>query len=333
MPMVYQGDRSPGDGRFAIVVSRYNDSITGKLLDGALATLTRAGVPDASIDVAWVPGAWEIPLVARRFAACGDYCAVLCLGAVIKGETTHDQHINRQVSLSLGRIALETGVPVLFGVLTCNSIEQAIHRSGGNVGNKGVECAEAALEMASLLRKLPAAPPGEPSPFERAERRQAAAPETLGPQPPAADRPERKRLSRKTRRSRARQVVLQVLYEDDLNPQHNLHASDEFLQRRLRHDAELVAFARDLVAGVRRHRAEVDRILADKLERWSLHRLAATDRNVLRLGVYEIVFGGTPGAVVINEAVELARRFGSQESPKFVNGVLDRVHRDPNRGK
>jgi 6,7-dimethyl-8-ribityllumazine synthase len=93
-------------------------------------------------------------LVAQRFAESRNYAAVLCLGAVIRGETTHDVHINRQVSLSLGRIALDTGTPVLFGVLTCNTLEQAIHRSGGNVGNKGVECAQAALEMASLLEKI-----------------------------------------------------------------------------------------------------------------------------------------------------------------------------------
>jgi 6,7-dimethyl-8-ribityllumazine synthase len=135
--------------------SRYNEHITGKLLAGAVETLQAAGVADGDIDVAWVPGAWEIPLVAQRFAQSEEYIAVLCLGAVIKGETTHDEHINRQVSLSLGQIALATDVPVLFGVLTCNTVEQAIHRAGGNVGNKGVECAQAALEMVRLLEQLP----------------------------------------------------------------------------------------------------------------------------------------------------------------------------------
>ena len=149
-----RGDE-PIEGRIAVVVSRYNESITGKLLRGALETLRTAGVSDEAIDVAHVPGAWEIPLAAQRMARSGDYVAVLCLGAVIRGETTHDQHINRQVSLSLGQISLETGLPVLFGVLTCNTLEQAIHRSGGNVGNKGVECAEAALEMVRLLSRLP----------------------------------------------------------------------------------------------------------------------------------------------------------------------------------
>ncbi len=155
MPNVIEGELRAGDAKFAIVVSRYNESITSKLLDGAVSTLIAAGVDDEQVDVAWVPGAWEIPAVAARFARSGRYAAVLCLGTVIKGETTHDQHINRQVSTSLGQLTLETGLPMLFGVLTCNTLEQAIHRSGGNVGNKGVECAEAALQMVSLLAKLP----------------------------------------------------------------------------------------------------------------------------------------------------------------------------------
>ncbi|MCA9269207.1 MAG: 6,7-dimethyl-8-ribityllumazine synthase, partial [Planctomycetales bacterium] len=107
------------------------------------------------IDIVWTPGAWELPLAAARLARSGQYAALVCLGAVIRGETTHDEHINRQVSLSLGQLALETGVPVAFGVLTCNTLEQAIHRAGGNVGNKGVEAAQAAIEMANLLPQLP----------------------------------------------------------------------------------------------------------------------------------------------------------------------------------
>ena len=155
MPKVLDGKSGTVSGKFAIVVSRYNEHITGKLLAGATETLRGAGIGDDAVDVAWVPGAWEIPLVAQRLARSKQYVAVLCLGAVIRGETTHDEHINRQVSMSLGQLALETGLPVLFGVLTCNTLEQAIHRSGGNVGNKGTECAEAALEMVRLLGKLP----------------------------------------------------------------------------------------------------------------------------------------------------------------------------------
>ncbi len=154
MPRVFEGNLTAPAESLAIVVSRYNESITSRLLDGAIATLAANGVSDEHMDVAWVPGAWEIPLVAQRMAASGRYAAVICLGAVIRGETTHDQHINRAVSISLSDVGLHTGVPVLFGVLTCDTLEQAIHRSGGNVGNKGSECAQAALEMVSLLAKL-----------------------------------------------------------------------------------------------------------------------------------------------------------------------------------
>jgi 6,7-dimethyl-8-ribityllumazine synthase len=155
MPNVLEGKSGTVSGRFGIVVSRYNEHITGKLLSGAVDTLKLGGVADDAIDVAWVPGAWELPLVAQRMALSEQYVAVLCLGAVIRGETTHDEYINRQVSLSLGQIALESDLPVLFGVLTCNTVEQAIHRAGGNVGNKGQECADAALEMVRLLEKMP----------------------------------------------------------------------------------------------------------------------------------------------------------------------------------
>jgi 6,7-dimethyl-8-ribityllumazine synthase len=141
--------------RFAIVVARWNETITRKLLDGAVAKLKEQGVADDAIDVAWVPGSMELPLVAQRFAASNRYAGVICLGAVIRGETTHDQHINRAVSTAITQIALDTNVPVLFGVLTCETMEQAIHRSGGNVGNKGAECAEAAVQMAGLLENLP----------------------------------------------------------------------------------------------------------------------------------------------------------------------------------
>jgi 6,7-dimethyl-8-ribityllumazine synthase len=154
MPNVIPLTQLAADERFAIIVARWNETITKKLLDGAVATLLRHGVADEVIDVAWVPGSFEIPLVAQRMAVSGDYVAVLCLGAVIRGETTHDQHINRAVSVAISEIALATNVPVLFGVLTCETMEQAIHRAGGNVGNKGAECAEAALHMVGLLKNL-----------------------------------------------------------------------------------------------------------------------------------------------------------------------------------
>lgn len=139
---------------YAIVVAQYNAAITARLLTGAVEALAARGIPAERIAVAKVPGAWEIPLVAQSFARSGRYAAIIGLGAVIKGETTHDEHINRQVSESLGQIALRFDRPVLMGVLTCLSVEQAINRAGGTHGNKGVECAEAAWEMVALQAAL-----------------------------------------------------------------------------------------------------------------------------------------------------------------------------------
>jgi 6,7-dimethyl-8-ribityllumazine synthase len=144
----------PAD-RFGIVVARWNEAITRKLLDGAVAKLQERGVPDDMIDVAWVPGSMEIPLLAKRLAKLNRYRAIICLGAVIRGETSHDQHINRSVSLAITQLSLEANIPVLFGVLTCETMEQAIHRAGGNVGNKGAEAAEAAVQMVGLLKNIP----------------------------------------------------------------------------------------------------------------------------------------------------------------------------------
>ena len=127
-----------------------------------------------------------------------------------------------------------------------------------------------------------------------------------------------------TRRSRARDVALQVLYQDDLNPWHSPAEADAFLRSRL-HAPELVEFARSLVDGVRRNRQELDQLLAQTADNWSLERMAATDRNVLRLGAFEILYSGTPDRVAINEAVELAKRFGAKQSAQFVNGILDRL--------
>ncbi|MGD9648468.1 MAG: transcription antitermination factor NusB [Pirellulales bacterium] len=130
-----------------------------------------------------------------------------------------------------------------------------------------------------------------------------------------------------TRRSRAREVTLQVLFQDDLNPRVNPALADEFIAVRLS-TPELVEFARSLVSGVRRNRSELDALLARTADNWSLDRMASTDRNVLRLGAYEILYTETPDRVAINEAVELARRFGSAQSPQFVNGILDRFLAD-----
>ncbi len=165
----YEGTATTCDGRFAIVVARFNRSITGRMLEGAVQTLVARGIAEDRIDVAWVPGTFEIPTVASHLAAAGRHAAILCLGAVIRGQTTHDQHINRAVSTALAQLGVQYKLPIIFGILTCETLDQAIARSGGQVatsgkddaqahlGNKGVDCAEAALEMVSLLNQLPKA--------------------------------------------------------------------------------------------------------------------------------------------------------------------------------
>ena len=127
------------------------------------------------------------------------------------------------------------------------------------------------------------------------------------------------------RRSRSREAAFQVLYQDDLNPPGNPHLDDELLQRRLVGSEDLLEFARQLVAGVRRHRKETDAAIEQTAENWSLHRMAPTDRNVLRLGAYEVLYADTPDRVAIDEAIELAKRYGSAQSARFVNGILDRL--------
>ncbi|MEY2475762.1 MAG: 6,7-dimethyl-8-ribityllumazine synthase [Actinomycetota bacterium] len=148
-----------GDGlRVAIVCGRFNDLITERLLAGARDGLLRHGVDEASITEAWVPGAFELPLVAKRLASSGEYDAVICLGAVIRGATGHYEHVAGQCASGIQQAQLDTGVPVVFGVLTTETIEQAIERAGTKMGNKGYESAETAIEMADLLRQLPKAP-------------------------------------------------------------------------------------------------------------------------------------------------------------------------------
>jgi len=141
--------------RIAVVAARFNEIVTGKLVDGAIAGLAKHGVLDESVDVAWVPGAFEIPLVASRMARSGRYDAVICLGAVIRGETTHFELVATEAARGIAQVALETGVPVIFEVLATDDLGQAESRAGGAHGNKGWEAAAAALEMAWLLDRLP----------------------------------------------------------------------------------------------------------------------------------------------------------------------------------
>jgi 6,7-dimethyl-8-ribityllumazine synthase len=155
MTRVYEGDYTGARLRVGIVASRFNETISRRLLDGALDCLTRHGVADGDVIVAWVPGAFEIPLAAQRLAASGEVDAVVCVGAVIRGETAHFDYVAGHAARGVGGASLTTGVPVTFGVLTTEDGDQASERAGGKAGNKGFEAALAALEMANLLASLP----------------------------------------------------------------------------------------------------------------------------------------------------------------------------------
>lgn len=152
MGRVYEGFLDGRGLKFGIVVSRYNEIFTRKLLEGALDALRRHNVAEEDMDIVWVPGAFEIPLMAKKMAASGRYQAVICLGAIIRSATPHFEYVASENAKGIAQAALETGVPVLYGVLTTDTIEQAIERSGSRVGNRGWEAAVSALEMANLVR-------------------------------------------------------------------------------------------------------------------------------------------------------------------------------------
>ena len=155
MTTTYTGKLNGSGLRVALVCGRFNDFITDRLLAGAQDALTRHGVDDASVTVAWGPGAFELPLAAKQLASSGEFDAVICLGAVIRGATGHYEHVAGQCAAGIQRAQLDTGVPVIFGVLTTDTIEQAIERAGTKAGNKGFESAVTAIEMADLVRQLP----------------------------------------------------------------------------------------------------------------------------------------------------------------------------------
>jgi 6,7-dimethyl-8-ribityllumazine synthase len=153
--MIYEGNFAPPPGRFALVAARFNSFIVEQLVAGARDGLRRHGVADDAVDLVWVPGSFEIPLVARRLAGSGGYAAVICLGAVIRGDTDHYDHVAGGAASGIAQAAVATSVPVIFGVLTCDTLEQAVNRAGAKAGNKGFEAAVAAVEMVNLLRQLP----------------------------------------------------------------------------------------------------------------------------------------------------------------------------------
>ena len=152
--MVTEGKLLGTGKRFAIIGSRFNEFITSKLIGGAMDALLRHDVAEENINTIWVPGAFEIPLVAKKMAESGKYDAVICLGAVIRGSTSHYDYVCNEVSKGVAQVGLQSGVPTIFGVVTTENIEQAIERAGTKAGNKGADAAMAAMEMASLLKKI-----------------------------------------------------------------------------------------------------------------------------------------------------------------------------------
>ena len=151
----YEGNFSPPPGRFVLVAARFNQAVVERLVEGARDGLKRHGVAEDAIDGVWVPGSFEIPLVAQRLARSGNYAAIICLGAVIKGDTDHYDYVAGGAVNGIAQAALTTGVPVILGVLTCDTLEQAINRAGAKAGNKGFDAALTAIEMVNLLRQLP----------------------------------------------------------------------------------------------------------------------------------------------------------------------------------
>lgn len=154
MPNEITGDFTGKGKKFGIVVGRFNEFITSKLLEGAIDSLTRHGVADADITVAWTPGAFELPLVAKKMVESPDCDAVIVLGCVIRGATAHFDYVAGEAAKGVGQAAMQTGKPVIFGVLTTDTIEQAIERAGTKAGNKGADCAMAAIEMVNLMGQL-----------------------------------------------------------------------------------------------------------------------------------------------------------------------------------
>lgn len=152
----FEGKLTSNNIRIGIVASRFNEFITSKLISGAMDGLIRHDVPEDSIHLAWVPGAFEIPLIASKMAKSGKYDAVICLGAVIRGATSHYDYVCNEVSKGIAAVSLETGIPVLFGILTTENIEQAIERAGTKAGNKGYDCALSAIEMVNVIREIEA---------------------------------------------------------------------------------------------------------------------------------------------------------------------------------
>ncbi len=257
------------DARVAITIARFNNFINDSLLEGAIDALKRIGqVKDENITVVWVPGAYELPLAAGALAKTGKYDAVIALGTVIRGGTAHFEYVAGGASNGLAHVAQDSEIPVAFGVLTTESIEQAIERAGTKAGNKGAEAALTALEMINVLKAIKA--------------------------------------SWQLSQNDIADVEYQFLAEQDVK------------------DVDVLYF-RELLSGVATNSAYLDGLMKPYLSRL-LDELGQVEKAVLRIALFELSKrDDVPYKVAINEAIELAKTFGAEDSHKFVNGVLDKA--------
>ena len=259
------------DARVAITIARFNNFINDSLLEGAIDALKRIGqVKDENITVVWVPGAYELPLAAGALAKTGKYDAVIALGTVIRGGTAHFEYVAGGASNGLAHVAQDSEIPVAFGVLTTESIEQAIERAGTKAGNKGAEAALTALEMINVLK------------------------------------------------------AIKALYSWQLSQNDIADVEYQFLAEQDVKDVDVLYF-RELLAGVATNTAYLDGLMKPYLSRL-LEELGQVEKAVLRIALYELSKrSDVPYKVAINEAIELAKSFGAEDSHKFVNGVLDKA--------
>ena len=280
-------------------MSTYHAELTRGMLDSARRTLLEAGLRKEAFAELEVGGAFELPLVARRLAVRDDIDAVLCFGLVLKGETSHDVYIAQAVAAGIQQAALETDTPVLFGVLTCDTLEQARERATG-AHDKGAEVARAALAAVAAMRAAPDA-------GARERRGEAGG-------VPAVKK-----------RSRGRELALQFLYQLDLRGPELIEETTGFLAEQ-EPDREVREFAGRLVGGIHEHGSELDGVIAGVAENWEIDRMAVIDRNVLRIATFELLHcRDIPPKVAINEAIELGKRYSTQNTGAFVNGILDKI--------
>ena len=305
-PQVTRGQLSAAGLRIGIVVSRFNNFITDRLLAGALEALEQAGADEKQIEIVRVPGSLEIALAAKKLAATGRVDSIICIGCVLRGETSHYDYVCSETARGIQIAQLDTGVPMAFCVLTCDTLEQAIDRAGLKSGNKGYDAGMGAVEMAQLSIKLArklASGCASAQNFREA-RHQAAARKAM------------------TLRRKSREFALQMLFEWDMAHQKPKQIEQHFWKQARAADSTR-KFADQLFEGAVAQAAANDALVGKLSENWKFERLAAVDRNILRLAIYEFKSGTAPVKVVIDEALELAKKFSSAEAPAFLNGILD----------